>query len=143
VLTGLSENNLVVTGYPTALDTLTLQFSEPIATSISTTTIVYTDPQGSGNDTISMSGITSGALTTNSNNYNTANTSTVQFTGAVSKSGNNVTVTLANPLTCVPVGCLTLGIVTGETAWTFTPATSLADAAGNTATGTRTISNLF
>jgi Flp pilus assembly protein TadG len=143
VLTALADTNGLVGGYPNALDTLTLTFSEPIATSISTTTVVYTDPSGTGNDTVSMSGITAGPITTNSNSYNTSNDSTVQFTGLVSKSGNTVVVTVINPLVCVPTLCLTLGIVSGETAWTFIPATSLVDAAGNAATGTKTISNLF
>lgn len=143
ILVGLADSNGLVNGYPNALDTLTLTFSEPIATSLSTSTISYTDPNGGGNDTISLSSISAGPMTTNSDGYMTTNNSTTTVSGLVSKAGNTVTVALLSPLTCSPVLCSGLGTGSDSAAWTFTPATTLVDAAGNTATGTRTISNLF
>jgi hypothetical protein len=143
VLLALSDTNILFDGKAVALESLTLGFSEPIATAITTATISYTDPSGTGNDTIAISGITAGPLTTNSNGYNADSSSTGTVSALVSKSGNNVTVTVASPLSCSPLLCLWLGTGSDSSAWTFTPATTLVDAAGNTATGTRTISNLF
>ncbi len=143
VLVGLSDTNGLIGGYPTFPDALTLTFSEPIATTLpATATMSYVDPSGTGNDTIQIAGVTAGPLTTNSNSYNTTGTSTIEITTNLSKSGNTVVATVTSPLTCLP-SCLSLGIVLSESAWTFTPATTLLDAAGNTATGTRTISSLF
>jgi hypothetical protein len=143
VLVGLSDTNGLINGYPNALDTLTLTFSEPIATSLGATTVSYTDPQGSGNDTVDIAGITAGPMTTNSNGYNTNNGSTTTVSALISKSGNNVTVTIVSPLLCLPALCLNLGAGSDSSAWALTPATSLVDAAGNDAAGSKTISNLF
>ena len=143
VLTSLSDSNILIDGTPIALETLTLGFSEAIANAPTTTTASYTDPNGSGNDTVSFSGISSGPMTTNSNNYITTNNSTGTFGGLVSTSGNNVIVTVVNPIVCSPVGCLWLGAANDSSAWSFIPSTALADSAGNAATGSKTISNLF
>lgn len=143
VLTALADTNGAVNGYPNASDTFTLTFSEAIATTLSTATVTYTDPLGNGNDTISISNISAGPLTTNSNGYNSSNNSAVSVSAQISKSGKTVKVTVVSPLTCSPVSCTGLAAGSDSSAWTFLPATSLVDAAGNPATGTRTISNLF
>jgi Flp pilus assembly protein TadG len=148
ILVGLSDTNGLTNGYPGILptpDTLTLQFSEPIATTLTTSTVSYSDPSGGGNsiDTISLSSISAGPMTTNSQAYVSSDGATVTVSGVVSKSGNNVIVTVLAPLTCSPALCTGLGTGNDSSVWTFTPATTLVDAAGNTATGTKTISNLF
>jgi Flp pilus assembly protein TadG len=145
VLTSLSDTNGLVNGFPNALDTLTLGFSEPIANAPSSTTISYTDPSTNANDSIALSGISAGPMLTNSNNYNTTGTSTGTFGGLVSTSGNNVVVTVVSPIVCNPLLCLWFGTANDSSAWTFYPSTTLADSAGNTvpATTSKTISNLF
>ncbi len=143
ILTGLSDTNGLIGGYPNALDSLTLTFSEPIVTSLSTTTVAYNDPQGGGNDTMQISGITAGPLTTNSNGYNSSDDSTVSVGALVSTFGNNVTVSVLSPLLCTPLLCPGLSAGSDSSPWTFTPATTLADVVGNAAAGARTISNLF
>jgi hypothetical protein len=142
VLKTVTDTNGLVAGYPNALDTLTLTFSEPIATSLGSPTIDYYRPN-SGNATISIAGVTAGPLTTNSTSYNSVKNSTVSVSALTTKSGNTVVITVVSPLLCAPVGCAGLGIGSDGSAWTFSPATTLADAAGNTVTGSGTMQNLF
>ncbi|HVT77521.1 MAG TPA: TadE/TadG family type IV pilus assembly protein [Acidimicrobiales bacterium] len=143
VFTSLSDTNGLVNGYPNALDTLTLSFSEPIATALSATTnVTYTRPN-SGSATIDITSVSAGPLTTNSTSYLLSKNTTQSVSALLSKSGNTVTVTVLSPIACNPLLCLLLGTGNDSSAWTFVPAASLADAAGNAVSGTRTISNLF
>ena len=77
VLVGLTDTPGLINGRPGALDTATLTFSEPIATALSTTSVVLTDPLGGGNDSVAIAGISAGPQLTNSDGYNTSNNSSV------------------------------------------------------------------
>ncbi|MEY2469121.1 MAG: hypothetical protein QOF21_1819 [Actinomycetota bacterium] len=143
VLVGLTDTPGLINGRMGFNDTLTLTFSEPIATPLVATIVTETDPSTTANDSIDIVGITAGPQLTTSNNYVTTGTSFVTFAATLSKSGNNVVVTLSSLLCTAPVLCLNLGTGNDSSAWAFTPATTLVDAAGNTAAGSRTISNIF
>jgi hypothetical protein len=145
VLLSAADTNGLVNGYPEALDKLTLTFTEPIATALGSPTVDYYRPQN-GNATINIAGVTAGALTTNSTSYNAVKQSTVYVSALTTKSGNTVVVTILSPLLCSPIGCAGLGIGSDSAAWSFLPATTLADAAGNavySVAGPATIQNLF
>ncbi|MEY2397280.1 MAG: hypothetical protein QOJ00_454 [Actinomycetota bacterium] len=144
-LVNLTDTNGLgsVDGRMGALDTLTLTFSEPIGTSLGVATVTESDPQGAGNDSVSIPGVSAGAQLTNSDNYITSNGASVGTSALISKSGNNVVVTILSPLLCTPVLCTGLGTGSDPTPFSFTPATTLVDAAGNPAVGSRTISNIF
>jgi len=143
VLVGLTDTNGLFNGRMGFTDTLTLTFSEPIATTLGTTSVVESDPSTSANDSVDIAGITAGPQLTTSNSYVTTGTSSVSFAASLSKSGNNVIVTLSSLVCTAPLLCLNLGTGNDSSAWAFTPATTLVDAAGNTAAGSRTISNIF
>ncbi len=143
VLVGLTDTPGSVNGRMGLLDTLTLTFSEPIATVLGATTVIETDPSGNGNDSVEIPGITAGPQLTNSNGYNTNGTSSLAVAALITKSGTNVVVTILAPLLCTPLLCTGLGTGSDSAPFSFSPATSLVDSAGNTATGSRTISNIF
>lgn len=142
-LVGLSDTNGLINGRMGALDTLTMTFSEPIATALGATTVTESDPNGAGNDSVSISGITAGPQLTNSDGYNTTNNSSLSVNALVTKPGNTVVVTILSPLVCTPVLCTGLGTGADPTPFSVTPTTTLVDAAGNAAVGSQTISNIF
>ncbi|MBA2608899.1 MAG: pilus assembly protein [Actinobacteria bacterium] len=142
-LTNLTDTAGLIDGRMGALDALTMTFSEPIATSLGTTTVSESDPGGSGKDSVTISGISAGAQLTNSTTYNTSSGSTLSVTALTTVSGNTVTVTIASPLVCTPLLCTGLGTGADSAPFSFTPSTTLVDAAGNAAVGSRTISNIF
>ncbi|HVE94374.1 MAG TPA: TadE/TadG family type IV pilus assembly protein [Acidimicrobiales bacterium] len=143
VLLAITDTGGAVNGRMGALDSLTLSFSEPIATSLGSTSVVQSDPMGGGNDSVSISGITAGPQLTNSNDYQTSNDSSLSVGASISKSGNNVTVAILSPMACTPSACTGLGTGVDSAPFSITPATSLVDAAGKAARGSRTISNIF
>ncbi len=119
-------------------DALAITFSEPIlASSVpGTTTITETDPNGGGNDTLTITGLTSGADGLGANTYiNTNNTSAAFASSTLGVSGATVTATVAGACT----GTCTGGNITaGQGAFAFTPAATITDAAGNTAAASLT-----
>ncbi len=143
VLVGLTDTDGATNGRMGALDTLTFTFSEPIGTSLGLTTVTETDPNGAGNDSLSIAGVTAGAQLTNSDLYNTSNNSSLAVSALVTKSGNTVVVTIVSPLLCTPLICTGLGTGADSSPFSITPTTTLIDSAGNAATGSRTISNVF
>ena len=126
-------------------DQLAVAFSEPLLASSlpGTTTVSETDPTGSGNDTLSIAGITSSARDTGSDGYVAKNNATVSFTpSTVALSGGTVTVTVAG--SCgANCGDLGSGGASVHGALSFAPATGITDAAGNAATGVVTTAASF
>jgi Flp pilus assembly protein TadG len=144
VLLSAVDTSGLLNGYPEAGDKITLTFTEPIATALGSPTIDYYRPQ-SGNVTFNIAGVTAGPLTTSTQNYVTTKNSTVTLQALTTKSGNTIVVTITSPIVCSPIGCGLLAAVINESpAWSFVPATTLADAAGNLVAGTSpTIQNIF
>ena len=137
-----SVNNGIVAGVMEAGDTVTVTFSETIATAAGPgTTITETDPTGSGNDRLTVGGLTAvGGVATGSNVYVvTDNTSASFASSTLSKVGAAVTATVAGACS----GTCAANLAAGIGALVFTPDSSLADAAGNTATGSVTTAATF
>ena len=137
-----SVNNGITAGLMEAGDTVTVTFSETIATAAGPgTTITETDPTGSGNDRLTVAGLTAvGGVATGSNVYVvTDNTSASFASSTLSKVGAAVTATVAGACS----GTCAANLAAGIGALVFTPDSSLADAAGNTATGSVTTAATF
>ncbi len=119
-------------------DTVTITFSEPLATeSVPTsTTVTLADPAGTGNDTLNLTGITSTARDTGSNLYVTADGTAAAFAGAVALSVDGATVTVTVGPTCSGTGCTALGTATAAANVSFLGATTLTDRAGQLVTAT-------
>lgn len=143
VLVGLTDAGGSVNGQIQASDAVTLTFSEPIATALGSVNVIESDPAGAGNDSVEIGGITAGPQLTNSDGYLTPDNSSLFVAATAAKSGNSVTVTISSPLACTPSGCFGIGAGADSAAFSISPATSLVDAAGNAARGSRTISNIF
>src|SRR4029079_1023862 len=77
-ISGVSDTNGASDGRVEPGDTLTFTFSEPLTpgTVPSTTSVVLTDPSGSGNDTLTLAGLLSGSAATRPNPHITPHTST-------------------------------------------------------------------
>jgi hypothetical protein len=113
-------------------DQLTITFSEAIATAsipASPVTVTENSTGGQQSDTISIPGVTDGALLLGGASYVTGN-QTATAPANVANIGSTVVVTLT--------GCNCSKAKPGQGAFAYTPATTLADAAGNTATGSFT-----
>ena len=93
-----SVNHGVTAGLLEAGDTFVVTFSEPIATGLGpTTTISETDPVGSGNDRLTIAGLTAPAgVATGSNAYILTDNTTASFAAStISTLGPVVTATVA------------------------------------------------
>ena len=139
-LISITDTNGLVNGKMEIGDTVIFTFSEPIGLGLGVTTVVETDPNGNGNDTVQIPGITSGPATTNSDTYITSNDSSATFAAVAAAVGNTVVVTLGAP-TCGL--CTNVSAGNDASAFSITVSTSLGDANGNLATGTGTISKIF
>jgi hypothetical protein len=124
-------------------DAFTVTFSEAIlATSVpATTTITETGGVGSGNDTLTITSLTGGALSLGASNYVTSNNKIANFTSStLGLAGATVTATVVG--TCSGNGCAALGAGSAA-AFTYIPTPTITDAAGNAATGTLTTPATF
>ncbi len=118
-------------------DALQITFSESILGSSvpGTTTITETDPNGGGNDTLTITSLTNGARALGANNYvNTNNTSAAFAASTLGVAGAVVTATVAGACT----GTCGVNLTAGQGAFAYAPAASITDAAGNAAAGTLT-----
>ena len=123
-------------------DALQITFSEAIlASSVpGTTSITETDPNGGGNDTLTITSLTNGARALGANTYITTNNTSAAFASStLAVSGANVTATVAGACT----GTCGANITAGQGAFAFAPATTITDATGNAAAGTLTTAATF
>lgn len=137
-LIGVSDSNVLLgtDGKIELGDSLTFTFSEPVGLGVAVSTVSESDPNGGGNDTISIPGVLSGTADLMSDNYVTSNATTTTFAAVGLAAGNTVSVTVgAN--TCV-LSCPSLSNGAG-TAISFTVSTSIGDSSGNAASGTASL----
>lgn len=114
-------------------DTMSVTFSEALLASTvpSSTTATITDPSGSGSDTLTIAGITSGARRLGSNGYNTVNNTSAAFSAsAVTLTNGDRTVTVTIGPTCTGTGCAGLATQSTAASFSFLAATSVTDVAG-------------
>lgn len=128
-------------GKAEAGDQVAVTFSEPIATigGATTSTVTLSAPTGSNKPvtmTVTNLGNGSGFAIGNKNNYLSGNSVNAVFGSGgstITFSGNQVTVTLG---TWGGAGTLSTGSYVAGTTGVFTPASTIKDAAGNSAVGT-------
>lgn len=130
----LSDTSGLLDGRLEQGDTLSATFSEALATGIpSSPTITETRP-GSGNATLSITGVTNGALGLGSADYLLlAGSVSVPATANLSAGSRTLTITAG----VCSLGCTSLSSGTG-TSMVYVPALTLLDTAGNAAAGSRT-----
>jgi hypothetical protein len=132
----ITDTNGTLDGRAEPGDTVAITFSEPLAPAsvASSTTVTLTDPAGTGNDTLTMVGVSNGARAMGSNTYVTADTTIASFSNspvALSNANRTITVTIAAP--CTDTACAGLGQQTTNVTYSFLAATTLTDVAGNLA----------
>lgn len=118
-------------------DSLTVEWSEPLAPgSVSgSTTFTLTDPSGSGDDRLAVSGFTQGSIDAGSDGYVGANGASATWSGSdLQLVAPNDILTATVGGACGGSGCASLGTV-GSVTIVYVPASSLEDAAGNAAEG--------
>ncbi|HYN32506.1 MAG TPA: hypothetical protein VES40_07765 [Ilumatobacteraceae bacterium] len=117
-------------------DTVVITFSEPLAPASvpGSTTVTLTDPTGTGNDTLTMLGVSNAARSLGSNNYITLDTGVASFAGSAVTLGNsNRTVTVTIGASCTGTGCAAIGQQLTNANYSFVAAPTLTDTTGNTA----------
>ncbi len=131
VLLGVTDTNGTTDGLIQAADTLSLTFSEALkASTVPAAPTVTESRPASGNTTLSIPGVTNGALSMGAPDYVATASTAVTFAGSATASGTGLTVTVgACSTNCTrPTAPATTPTVA------FTAATTLTDAAGNAAT---------
>jgi hypothetical protein len=115
-------------------DSLSITYTEPLAPAGVPTlaTVTLTDPVGTGNDTITISGITNGARSLGSNNYMTPDGVVAAWANSpVTLSADQKTITVVVGPTCAGTGCTGIGTVTTNASFSFVSAATLVDPSGN------------
>jgi hypothetical protein len=136
----LADTNGTTDGLTQPGDTMSITFTEPLAAASvpSSTTVTLADPSGAGNDTLTITGVTNGAVKLGNNAYVTTDaTSAAYASSTVVLSADRRTITVTVGATCAGSACGLLPTVTTSPTLKFVAATTLLDAAGNTAAGTR------
>ena len=129
-------------------DTVSVTFGEAINPATVPASAMLTLSRGrSGNTTWAVNGFTNGSLSTGNTGYlkqpGFGSTYTVTFAGTVALSNGNRTVTFTVTGGCGGSSCAQLSTTAVSGSWSYTPATTLRDLAGNAATGTRTTSSVM
>ncbi len=141
-----SAANLAVTNkngtVQASVDTFAVTFNDALDPATVPATATLTLSRSSSNTSYGISGLTNGLLTTGSTNYLTSSgsTRTVTYAGSLALSNGNKTVTFTVSGACAGT-CTALSSTTASGAFSFTPATTLLDVAGNAASGTTTASS--
>lgn len=110
-------------------DTASISFSEPLAAATvpTTTTVTLADPTGTGNDTLSITGITNGARATGSDGYVTADGTSAAFASTVGLSADRKTIVVTVGPTCSGSGCGAIGKATSATTVSLLCAITITD----------------
>lgn len=124
-------------------DTISITFSEPllISTVPTSTTVTVTDPSGSGNDTLTLQGISATNRSLGANGYSSTNASSAVFgASAVAVTNSNRTITVTVGAICTGTGCAGLSTQGSAASYSFLAATTLTDLVGLTSTRTLSVS---
>ena len=134
----LTSTNGTIDGLVQPGDNISVTFSEGLdpATVIRNTDVTLTAPVGGGNNTLSIGGITNGALSLGTTGYVTAPGTSASFaasTVALSNLNRTITVTVAGA--CTGTGCGALGAPAVAGTFTYQPSPALKGVAGISAVG--------
>jgi hypothetical protein len=138
VPTALTDTNGANDGRFQQNDTMTVTFSENVASVPASSTVTLTGGNGGNNDTIAMTNLLSGTVSLGRSDYISGNGSVATFNSALGKPAQNqVTLTLGS----CSGACASLTTAGGSGSFTFTPASGILDAPVlNAATGSLTVS---
>jgi predicted alpha/beta-hydrolase family hydrolase len=115
-------------------DSLSITFTEPMAPAgvPALATVTLTDPVGTGNDTLTISGITNTARSLGANNYMVPDQGVAAWANSpVTLSADQKTVTVVVGPTCAGTGCTGLGQQLTNANFSFVAAATLVDPSGN------------
>lgn len=135
----IADTNGTINGRIQPGDTISITFSEALAPGSvpSTTTVSITDPVGTGNDTLTMTGVSNGAGTLGAGGYVTTDNSTASFAlSAVALLTSNTVIRVTVGAACSGTGCAGIGTQTTNGTYSFVAATTITDLAGNAASTT-------
>ena len=142
LLVSFSDTNGANDGRLEPGDTLSALFTEPIATSSipATVTVTLTAPNTTAADRLTINGLTHGTRTTGGNGYVSTNNVSYSYLSAVTFTNGNRTAVVTVGATCTGT-CAALATQTTNATFSFQPAPSIADVAGNLVrTAARTLS---
>ncbi|MFZ4717947.1 MAG: hypothetical protein ACOYMR_00895 [Ilumatobacteraceae bacterium] len=134
VATAVVDTNGTTNGLTQPGDTIAITFSEPLdpGSVPASSTLTVSDPVGNGNDTLTISGITSGARSMGSNNYLSSDGGVAAFAASpLTLSNANRTVTVTVGPMCSGTGCAFLTAPTTTPNFSYLAATTLRDTAAN------------
>ena len=144
LLVSFSDTNGSTDGRIQPGDTLVSLFSEPVdpATIGVTVTITVRDPSGGGADRLSIPGLTNGERSLGANGYVVTDNTSFNFTGSAVTyaSGGRAVVVSVGP-TCSGI-CSAIGTQPSNASFSFAPAATIRDLAGNAVRTTTRSSSL-
>jgi hypothetical protein len=135
----IADTNGTINGRIQAGDTISFTFSEALAPSSvpASTTVSITDPFGSGNDTLTVVGVSNGARTLGATGYVTTDNSTASFaSSAVALLTSNTVIRVTVGSTCSGTGCAGIATQTTNGTYSYLAAPTITDLAGNAASTT-------
>ncbi len=132
LLVSFIDTNGVTDGRVEPGDTLSALFTEPIATSSipALVTVTLTDPNTTAADRITINGITNGARTLGGNGYVSTNNVSYSYVSPVTFTNGNRTAVVTIGATCTGT-CTAVATQTTNANFSFQPAPSITDVAGN------------
>ncbi len=135
----IADTNGTINGRIQAGDTISITFSEALAPASvpSSTTVSITDPLGTGNDTLTMVGVSDGARTLGATGYVTTDGGVASFAAStVALLTSNTVIRVTVGATCSGTGCAGIATQTSNGTYSYLAAPSITDLAGNAASTT-------
>ena len=132
----VTDTNGTLDGRIESGDSVSITFSESLAAATvpTSTTLTMADPTGTGNDTLTLVGVSNGARTLGGSTYITTDATSAVFANSpVALSNGNRTITVIVGPVCSSTGCAGIGQRTTTASYSFVAATTLTDLAGNLA----------
>lgn len=138
VPTAVTDTNGTTDGKFEQNDTMTVTFSENVTGVAASSNVQLVGGNGGTNDTVAMTNLLSGSPSLGSSSYISGNGSTANFNSSplTQPLANQVRVTLG---ACTGTGCASVGTASGTGSFSFSPVTTITDAAGNAAGGSITV----
>ena len=139
----ITDTNGSIDGRFQSGDTISITFSEALLLSTlpASSTVTVRDPSGSGNDTLTLGGVSSSNRNLGANGYESTNNSSAVFgASSVAVTNGNRTITVTLGASCSGSGCAGLSTQASLASYSFLAATTITDLVGLTSTKTLSVS---